>query len=40
MWKYIYILETLVGYFAPPDKNSAICECGWHGIVDDLVEQK
>lgn len=33
------IRQTYVGYVVPPDKNSAICSCGWKGIVDELVEK-
>jgi hypothetical protein len=34
-----HLLTTLVGYIGD-DRNSAVCDCGWKGIVHDLVEEK
>ena len=31
--------QTYVGYVGE-DKNSAWCECGWKGIVDNLVQKQ
>ena len=31
--------QTLVNYLGDKDENRVTCECGWVGIVDDLVAE-
>ncbi len=32
--------QTLGAYLYEPDRNHCWCECGWTGIIHDLVAKK